>query len=80
MIRTQIYLPEEIHVSLLTLAKKQGSTLSQLIRKGAAHVLKDYYGGVNPSYKAKSFFTNPPTAYKLKLSKTADELVRKERD
>ena len=32
MIRTQIYIPEEIHQATKLLAKKQGRTLAELIR------------------------------------------------
>lgn len=41
MIRTQIYMPEEMHRDLKLMASARGVNYSTLIRKGAAQVLKD---------------------------------------
>ncbi len=40
MLRTQIYLPEDLHRDLTLLAKREGRTISQLIREGATQVLE----------------------------------------
>ena len=40
MIRTQIYLPEELHRDLKLLAKTEGVNFSGLIREGAEEVIK----------------------------------------
>ena len=41
MIRTQVYLPEEMHRDLKLLAAAQGVNYSTLIRTGVTHVLRD---------------------------------------
>ena len=41
MIRTQIYLPEELHRNLLLIARSERLTLSELIRKGAKKVIRE---------------------------------------
>lgn len=41
MIRTQVYLPEELHRELKLLASTKGVNYSSLIRQGAASVLED---------------------------------------
>lgn len=41
MIRTQIYLPEELHRELHLTARQQRTTLSELVRKGAQKVIAD---------------------------------------
>ena len=41
MIRTQIYLPEELHQELLVTAKRDRTTLSELIRQGVRKILHD---------------------------------------
>lgn len=80
MIRTQIYLPEEIHTDLLRIAQEKGTTLSRLIRQGAKEVIKKTYGKLSPKEKALKFFANPPKKYQIKLSKPAHILIREERD
>lgn len=80
MIRTQIYLPEETHSTLLRLAQEKGTTLSRLIREGAKAVIKKTYGKLNPKEKALKFFANPPKKYQIKLNKPAHLLIREERD
>lgn len=40
MIRTQIYLPEELHTQLKLLAKNENTNLSSLIRQGARIILQ----------------------------------------
>lgn len=39
MVRTQIYLPEDLHKELLLAAARDNTTLSELIRSGARKVL-----------------------------------------
>lgn len=41
MIRTQIYLPDDVYEDLQLIAKTQKVNLSQLIREGARQVIKD---------------------------------------
>ncbi len=41
MVRTQIYLPEEVYEDLQLIARTQKVNLSQLIREGARKVIKD---------------------------------------
>lgn len=40
MVRTQIYLPEELHRDLKLLANTEGVNFSSLIREGAEEVIK----------------------------------------
>lgn len=40
MIRTQVYLPEELHQELKLLAETQNTNFSSLIREGAEEVVK----------------------------------------
>ena len=40
MIRTQVYIPDDLHRDLMLLAKQEGTNFSRLIREGAAEVLK----------------------------------------
>lgn len=40
MIRTQVYLPEDIHRDLMLLAKRDGTNFSSLIREGARVIIK----------------------------------------
>ena len=81
MIRTQIYLPEEIHSNLLKLASQTGTTLSKLIREGAEVVLKRKAGQNHPQAEAVRFFANLPKDYKTKLTgKQMIELLDKDRN
>lgn len=81
MIRTQIYLPEDTHSTLLRLAQQKGTTLSHLIREGAKEIIKKKYGRFTPQQKALNFFANPPKKYQIKLTgKQAVELIREDRD
>lgn len=40
MIRTQVYIPEDLHQELTLLAKQEGVNFSKLIREGAEEVVK----------------------------------------
>ena len=40
MIRTQVYLPEELHAELMLLARQEKVNFSKLIREGAEEVKK----------------------------------------
>lgn len=80
MIRTQIYLPDDIHANLLKIASRTGTTLSKLIREGAEAVLKRKLGGKHPQRDALRFFANVPEKYKTKLrGKELVTLVAKDR-
>lgn len=39
MIRTQVYLPEDLHGQLMLLAKMQGTNYSSLVREGVSNVV-----------------------------------------
>lgn len=80
MIRTQIYLPEEIHSILLHLAQQQGTSISKLIRVGAAAVIKENQGRFSPQKKALKFFARPSGKHRVHLAKSASLLVREDRD
>lgn len=41
MMRTQIYLPKELHQELLLLAREKNTSLSELVRKGAKRIIKE---------------------------------------
>ena len=61
MIRTQVYLPEEIHRDLMLLSKREGMNFSALIREGAKAIIKrktakkkkDFGKGFFGAYKGK---------------------------
>ncbi|HBC73155.1 hypothetical protein A2379_02695 [Candidatus Amesbacteria bacterium RIFOXYB1_FULL_47_13] len=40
MIRTQVYLPEDVHRDLKLLAKTEGVNFSTLVRQGAEEIIK----------------------------------------
>ena len=40
MIRTQVYIPEDLHREALLVAKREGVNFSTLVREGIAHMLK----------------------------------------
>lgn len=80
MIRTQIYIPEDIHSTLLKIAQRYNTSLSELIRLGAKEVIKKKYGTVTPQKKALQFFSHPPKKYRIMLPYPAHILIRKERD
>lgn len=80
MLRTQIYLPKEDHASLTKLANQKNTSLSKLIREGVQEVLKKHYGTKSPQQKALKFLVGYPDKKRIKLSDSAVNLVRKERD
>ncbi len=80
MIRTQVYLDDEIHKSLMQLAQDKGTSFSHLVREGASEVIKKHYGEANPQKRALKFFAHPPKQYKVRLSKPSPILIRDERD
>lgn len=55
MIRTQIYMPEELHRELKLLAAARGVNYSTLIRTGATRVLRDDQARKKNSDAWKSF-------------------------
>jgi len=80
MIRTQVYIQDEIHKTLLQLAQEKKTTFSNLIREGAAEVIKRHYGKISPQKRALRFFANPPKMHRVRFSKSASLLIREERD
>lgn len=80
MLRTQIYLPEEMHRDLWQLAVQEKTTISQLIRKGVANVLKR--GDTEKTTKKSLlFFANPRKEFTFDLKgRNAAQLVRNERE
>lgn len=81
MTRTQVYLPEDTHASLLQLARMENVSLSELIRRGAETVLKKKkIKKKSPQREALEFLANFPDKYHIKLSKPAVDLVREQRD
>ena len=40
MIRTQVYIPDDLHRDLMLLAKQEGTNFSTLLREGAAEVVQ----------------------------------------
>lgn len=40
MIRTQVYIPDDLHMELMLLAKREGVNYSTLIREGVREVVK----------------------------------------
>lgn len=50
MIRTQIYLPPDLHQELMALARSKNTSLSDLLRIGAKKVIKEKRGK-NQSWK-----------------------------
>lgn len=80
MTRTQIYLPDDTHAQLVQLAQTGNGSLSQLIREGAEMVIKAKTGGLTPTQRFIKAILSFPDAKRIKLSKSAVELVRDERD
>lgn len=80
MLRTQIYLPSEMHAQLLALAGQKKTTMSQLVRQGASSVLKERSMTAGQK-KALRWLANPPKKYLIDLKgKTAVQLIREDRD
>jgi hypothetical protein len=50
MVRTQLYLDDEIHAHLQRLARRQGRTLSELVRDALVRV----YGGADPEKRLRT--------------------------
>lgn len=80
MIRTQVYLPNELHTELHRLAKVHDTSFSQLVRDGVQEVVRKKKRNNDPQREALRFFANPPKRFRIKLSDSAVNLVRKERD
>ena len=80
MIRTQIYLPEELHKTAKKFAKLHSRTLSEIIRESLQEYIKRKR--VNEmENKAFEFFAHPPKSYQINLrGKKLIEIIRKERD
>ncbi|TSC85823.1 MAG: hypothetical protein G01um101416_775 [Microgenomates group bacterium Gr01-1014_16] len=80
MTRTQIYLPDDTHAQLLQIAQTGDQSLSQLIREGADMIIKAKSEGLTPTQKFVKAILSFPDSKRVKLSKSAVELIRDERD
>ena len=81
MTRTQVYLSQNTHASLLHLAQIENVSLSELIRQGAESVLKkNKIKKKSPQREALEFLANFSNKYHIRLSQPADVLVREQRD
>jgi len=79
MIRTQIYLPEQMHQDLLALATIHDTSLSELLRAGALKTIKKL--SPHPAKAGSlSYFARPPKAHLLKSSLSSVDLIRAERN
>ncbi|HCM82392.1 MAG: hypothetical protein UV63_C0033G0021 [Microgenomates group bacterium GW2011_GWC1_43_11] len=75
MIRTQVYLPDELHHQLVFAAQQRGVRYAELIREGVARVLSnDQY---SPDKKAKkmSFIGAGAKGGDAKLSSHIDAII-----
>lgn len=79
MTRTQIYLPDDTHAQLLQIAQADNSSLSRLIREGANMVIKSKSGGLTSTQKFIKAILSYPDSNRVKLSKSAVELIREQR-
>ncbi len=85
MIRTQIYLPEEVHNDLMNIAELHNTSMSELIRQGARHTIRKHANKKKDAAQAKpknglAYFANPPKTHLFRSSISAVDLVRAERD
>jgi len=81
MTRTQIYLPEDLHNDLRTEAKLSGLSISELIRIGSAkEITKRKAKRSAKKINGLAYFANPPKSHLIKLSMSAADIVRQERD
>lgn len=79
MIRTQIYLPEQMHQDLLALATIHDTSLSELLRTGALKTIKKLSLRQTKT-KSLSYFTKPHKAHLLNSRLSSVDLIRAERD
>lgn len=80
MTRTQIYLPEETHASLMQLAEMEKVSLSELIRKGADLVIKTKQGGLSSHQSVLKMLVDYPDSLRIELADSSTNLIRKQRD
>lgn len=81
MTRTQVYLPEDTHASLLQLARSENVSLSELIRQGAETVIKSKHAKIlSPQRRALKMLADYPDSQRITLSDSAVNLVRQQRD
>lgn len=78
--RTQIYLPEETHATLLRLARAEDVSLSELIRKGADLVIKTKRKGQSQERQTLKMISNYPDNLRTTLSDSSVNLIRKQRN
>lgn len=55
MIRTQIYLPEDLHRNLTLLARTSKTNISRLLREGAGEVIKKMHSSKRNTSWGKGF-------------------------
>lgn len=85
MIRTQIYLPEQVHTDLRVLAEIHNTTMSELIRQGADRTIRKYTPkkkkvSLKKPKNALAYFAYLPKSRLMHSSVSAVDLVRAERD
>jgi hypothetical protein len=80
MTRTQIYLPDEQHLTLHQIAKAGNTSFSQLIREGADLVIKKRSQKLRPQSEFWRLLFSYPDKSRVKLSKSSEQLIREERD
>lgn len=71
MIRTQVYIPDDLHRELMLLAKREGTNFSTLIREGASEVVKKKKAKQSGSW-GKGFFGAGGTKGPKNLSSKID--------
>lgn len=71
MIRTQVYIPDDLHRELMLLAKREGTNFSSLVREGVAQVVKKKKISTRSKEWGKNFFG----AYKGKVKKSGLKLI-----
>lgn len=80
MTRTQVYLPDDQHLTLHQIAKANNTSFSQLIREGAELVIKKRAQKLHPQSEFWRLLKSYPDSKRVKLPKSSVELVRAERD
>lgn len=85
MIRTQIYLPEEVHSDLMDIAELNNTSMSELIRQGARQTIRKHTAtkkksSHKQSKNALAYFAYVPKSRLMHSTVSAVDLVRAERD
>lgn len=79
MVRTQIYLPKELHQKAKQVAKQQEISLAELSRIALEEKIEELENKVQHS-STLAFLASYPESKKITLESSAVELVRAERD